>query len=323
VTEPSVAEVIPRRFSEVEPRVARIDDDARAVDGHPALGDAVWLDLEHPTTDSAGFLVDDRAYAHLSASDNTAPSDNAASDNTARNDTATPRHWTLGVAVAPEARSDGTRRALVAAAVRHVAAHGGGRIVLWVLGARAEDDAELAAEGLRPARDLYEMRVGLPITWQPKWPAGVRVRPFEVGRDEAPWLELNNRAFAGHPEQGGWTASTLARRTAEPWFEPALFLVAFDADGLVGFNWMKIHAAHDGDPALGEIYVIGVDPRAQGTGLGRALAIAGLQAVHERGIDTGMLFCAADNEAAFELYRSLGFDVHRVDRAYECEVPPV
>src|SRR5437879_6795088 len=79
VAEPSVAEVVPRRFSEVEPRVARIDDDARAVDGHPALGDAVWLDLEHPSADSAGFLVDDRAYAHVSRS-----------DNTARRDTATP-----------------------------------------------------------------------------------------------------------------------------------------------------------------------------------------------------------------------------------------
>src|SRR5439155_6130444 len=94
VTEPSVAEVIPRRFSEVEPRIARIDDDARAVDGHPALADAVWLDLKHPSTDSAGFLVDDRAYAHISPSDNTAPSDDATPS-----DNATLRHWTLGVAV--------------------------------------------------------------------------------------------------------------------------------------------------------------------------------------------------------------------------------
>ena len=307
MAEQSVVEVAPARFSEVEPCIARIDDDVRAVDGHPALGDAVWLDLSRPTADSAGFFVGDRAYAHV------APSDNAV-----------PNHWTLGLAVAPDAGVDGTRRTLVAAAVRHVATRGGGRVVLWVLGASAGDDAELAGAGagLRPARDLYEMRVALPPTHPPRWPAGVRVRPFEVGRDEQAWLEVNNRAFAGHAEQGGWTAATLARRMTEPWFDPTLFLVAFDAAGAVGFNWMKIHEAHDGDPRIGEIYAVGVDPRAQGTGLGRALAIAGLQAAYERGIETGMLFCAADNEAALALYRSLGFAVHRVDRAYECEVAP-
>ncbi|MDQ1447947.1 MAG: mycothiol synthase, partial [Actinomycetota bacterium] len=108
--------------------------------------------------------------------------------------------------------------------------------------------------------------------------------------------------------------------TGERWFDPALFLLAVDDLGLAGFNWLKIHEPNDLDPRLGEIYVIGVDPRTQGSGLGRALAIAGLNAVHERGIETGMLFCAADNEPALQLYRSLGFDVHRVDRAYEREV---
>ena len=161
MAEPSVAEVTPARFAEVEARIARIDDDVRAVDGHPALGDAVWLDLEHPTTESAGFLVGDRAYAHVAPSDNGAPNDNG-----------TPRHWTLGLAIAPEVRIDGTAGALVAAAAAHVAAHGGGRIVLWVLGAGPEDDAELAAAGLRPARDLYEMRVALPLSWQHEWPSG-------------------------------------------------------------------------------------------------------------------------------------------------------
>jgi mycothiol synthase len=305
VAEPSVVEVAPARFSEIEARVAHIDDDARAVDGHPALGDAVWLDLRSPASDSAGFLLGDRAYAHVARSDNAAPG-----------------HWTLGLALEPDARVDGARRALVAAAIRHVAARGGGRLVLWVLGASAGDDAELELAGLRPARDLYEMRVALPPADSPRWPPGVRVRPFEVGRDEDAWLAVNNRAFAGHAEQGGWTAATLERRMAEPWFDPTLFLIAFDAEGAVGFNWMKIHEAHDGAPRIGEIYAIGVDPRAQGSGLGRALAIAGLQDMHHRGIDTGMLFCAADNEAALALYRSLGFAVHRVDRAYEYEVAP-
>jgi mycothiol synthase len=303
VPEPSVAEVTPARFGEVEARVARIDHDVRAVDGHGALGDAVWLDLEHPGTDSAGFLIGDRAYAHV------ARSDNAIAD-----------QWSLGLSVAPDARRDGTRRALVTAAVRHVAGHGGGRIVLWVLGATADDETDLTAAGLQPVRELYEMRVVLPLGVPPRWPEGVGVRRFEVGADEAEWLGVNNRAFAGHAEQGGWTAQTLARRMAEAWFDPELFLLAFDADGVVGFNWLKVHDATDRDPRLGEIYVIGVDDRAQGTGLGRALAIAGLDALHARGIDTGMLFCAAGNVPALKLYESLGFVVHRVDRAYECEV---
>jgi mycothiol synthase len=133
---------------------------------------------------------------------------------------------------------------------------------------------------------------------------------------------VNNRAFAGHAEQGGWTAATLARRMEEPWFDPGLFLLAIDDAGVVGFNWLKVHEAQGRDPRLGEIYVIGIDPRAQGSGLGRALAVTGLAAVHERGISTGMLFCAADNAPALALYRSLGFSVHRTDRAYECDVAP-
>jgi mycothiol synthase len=307
VAEPSVVEVAPAQFPAARERVARIDAAAGAADGHPALGDAVWLDLEHPGADSAGLLVDESAYAHV-----------------ARGDNATPARWVLGLALAPEARTNGVRPALVTAAARHVAERGGGLLVLWVPGATSADDAELATAGMHAARDLYEMRVALPIERDPKWPANTHVRTFEVGHDETAWLAVNNEAFAGHAEQGGWTAQTLARRVAEPWFDPSLFLVAFDDtdDALVGFNWLKVHGPDGNDPRVGEIYVIGVARRTQGTGLGTALAIAGLAAVHERGIHTGALFVATDNGPALRLYRSLGFAVHRVDRAYECEVMP-
>ncbi len=300
-----VREITPAELPDARPRIARIDEAARTADEHPVLGDAVWLDVEHPGPDSAGFIVDHQGYAHIARSDNSAP-----------------RHWSLGVALAPEARSRAVRPELVAAAVDYVAGHGGGLIALWLLGAGADDDVELRGSGFEPARDLYEMRVQLPLGLDPKWSDGVDVRTFELGRDEPAWLALNNRAFAGHDEQSGWTTETLARRVAEAWFDPTLFLLAFDADGLVGFNWLKIHEAHDRDPRRGEIYVVGVDPRAHGRGLGRSLAIAGLDAVHERGVDTGMLFCAADNGPALKLYRALGFEVHRTDRAYECEVEP-
>ena len=127
MAEPSVAEVTPARFAEVEARIARIDSDACARDGHRALGDAVWLDLEHPGSDSAGFLVGDRAYAHV------APGETSRARQRDRR-ALVPR----GSPSFPRRVRDGIRGALVAAAAAHVAAHGGGRIVLWVLGAGTE-----------------------------------------------------------------------------------------------------------------------------------------------------------------------------------------
>ena len=265
-----------------------------------ALNEAVWRDIETPGPDSAGFLIDGRAYAHVARSDNFSP-----------------QHWAVGLA---GARDDATLAALVDEVVAHVAAHGGGRLVLWVGDVQAGTDGPLAKVGFHPARDLYEMRVPLPIDLPIEFPESITVRDFEPGRDEAAWLEVNNRAFANHAEQGGWIEATLKRRMADPWFDPSIFLLAFDADGLAGFNWCKIHAAHGRDPALGEIFVIGVDPSRAGRGLGRPLALAGLARMAARGLTTGSLFVAAENERAIRLYKGIGFTVHRTDRAYERDI---
>ena len=126
---------------------------------------------------------------------------------------------------------------------------------------------------------------------------------------------MNNRAFANHPEQGGWIESTLRRRLAEAWFDPSLFLLAFDDDGLAGFNWSKVHAASESEPVLGEICVIGVDPRTPGhRPRARRSRSRAWRGCTTRGAGTGMLFVDADNERALELYRALGFVVHRTDR---------
>jgi len=155
-----------------------------------------------------------------------------------------------------------------------------------------------------------------------RWPDGVTVRSFRIGEDENDWVRLNNRAFAGHPEQGGWTVDMLRARESEDWFDPEGFLLAFDADGLAGSCWTKVHpprAPHEPD-ALGEIYVIGADPDRHGTGLGRALTAGGLTSLADRGVTTGMLFVDAANAAAIGLYTKLGFTTHRVDRAYTIDL---
>jgi mycothiol synthase len=284
--------------------VELLDAASRAATGHEALGEAVWIDLDEPRPDSAGFFAydDDRpaGYVHVSRADNAAPG-----------------QWVLGLAVDPAVGTSAAVLALLRTAAAHVAARGGGTLVLWRFAPGEADDAVLRDAGFRATRELFQMRVALPIAEEPQWPAGVQVRAFRPGEDDAEWIDVNNRAFAGHAEQGGWTQTTLQRRMAEPWFDPSLFLVAVDDDGIAGFNWCKVHAPAGDEPALGEIFVIGVDPRAKHQRLGRPLALAGLGAMADRGISTGMLFCAADNERALGLYRSLGFEVHRVDRAYE------
>ena len=287
--------------------VRTLHDLAAAADGHDSLGSAVWRDLETGGQEGAAgvYALDEGVlvgWAHVTTSDNFAPP-----------------HWAAGMVVDPARRDGRVEAELLAGVVEHVERSGGGEIVLWVFDPTPTDDERTAAAGFEPQRDLLQMRVALPLDEVARWPEGISVRRFLPGTDDDAWLTVNNRAFGNHPEQGGWIRSTLARRTAEPWFDPDGFLLAWsstDPPGLAGFCWTKIHPPGSDDAGLGEIFVIGVDPDHQGTGLGRALVVAGLESLASRGVRTGLLYVDGANAPAVGLYRALGFEVHRRDRAY-------
>ena len=169
-------------------------------------------------------------------------------------------------------------------------------------------DAEDA--GLELVREVLQLRRPLPAAD----PAPIELRAFVPGSDDAAFLAVNNRAFAWHPDQGGWTETELAERMAEPWFDPSGFLL-HERDGrLAGFCWTKVHPATADDPELGEIFVIAVDPDFHGTGLGRALTLAGLHHMASAGVRTGMLHVEGTNVAARHLYDDLGFEQHSAHR---------
>ncbi|MDP4501219.1 mycothiol synthase [Nonomuraea turcica] len=194
----------------------------------------------------------------------------------------------------------------------------GGRVRLWAHGDHAGAGALAAQFGLERARSLWQMRRSLFAPLEAfVLPEGVRLRTFVPGQDEEAWLKVNAAAFAHHPEQGAWTMDDLLRREQEPWFDPEGFFLAFRGDKLAGFHWTKIHGSSEhGHEPLGEVYVVGVDPSQQGTGLGKALTLAGLSHLRARGLAQAMLYVDEANTWAIRMYESLGFARWDVDVMY-------
>ena len=265
---------------------------AKEADGIAPVGDQVLRELPHDRTRHLLAVNGDAVTGYLNLTDEPAMAE---------------------LVVHPDAR----RRGIGSAMVRTGLAEVGDDARIWAHGNQAPARATAAALGLVVVRELLQMR--RPLTDLPPvtLPDGVHITTYAGPADDAELLRVNNAAFAWHPEQSGWTEADIAERRDEPWFDPAGLFMAFDVntDKLLGFHWTKVH-----DENLGEVYVVGVDPAAQGRGLGATLTLVGLHHLAERLSDseqpTVMLYVEAENSAAVKTYQRLGFDVSTVDAAY-------
>ncbi|WP_405999963.1 mycothiol synthase [Streptomyces sp. NBC_00829] len=193
----------------------------------------------------------------------------------------------------------------------------GKRLRVWAHGGKSAARHLAQVLGLTLFRELRQLRRPLsPLDIaEPVFPAGVTVRTFVPGQDDAAWLAVNAAAFAHHPEQGSLTQRDLDDRKAEPWFDPKGFFLAERDGEIIGFHWTKVHA----EEHLGEVYVVGIRPDAQGGGLGKPLTAVGLRHLAAQGMPTAMLYVDADNTAALRVYERLGFATHEVDLMYRTE----
>ena len=194
-----------------------------------------------------------------------------------------------------------------------------GETRFWAHGDLPAAQALAAAKNLEPARTLLVLRLENDSAAEPeRVPDGVTIRAFEPGDVDA-IVRVNGRAFASHPEQGAMDRADFEQRASSDWFDPAGLFVAERDGEIVGFHWTKV------EHGTGEVYVVGVDPSEQGSGLGTALTVRGLRHLHESGIRTVDLYVEGDNDPALAVYRRLGFTEHARDVLYsarEREIPP-
>jgi mycothiol synthase len=245
---------------------------AEQADGAAPLDEATWLTLRHHP-DRVTRWEREQAFALLVGAE-------------------------LSLVVHPDARRHGLGGELLA----EVLAAYDGELRAWSHGDHPGAAALARRHGFDRVRELWVMRRpgNLPLAEVPARD-GVTIRGFEPG-DEAELIRVNAAAFAAHPEQGAMDAANLAERMSQEWFDPAGLLVAVDGDRMLGFHWTKRHS-----PELGEVYVVGIDPAAQGRGLGKALTLAGLHHLADGGAREVLLYVESDNAPAIAVYSGLGF----------------
>jgi mycothiol synthase len=213
--------------------------------------------------------------------------------------------------------------ALADALAPAMADSGASRLQLWARPTSADHEAAAARLGASPTRSLHQMRCQLPVAAEP-----LSSRPYHHPDDLAAVRLVNNRAFASHPSQGGQTEADLRATMSESWFDPD-GLRLHERDGRVaGFCWTRVHAARSpatgsthSTEAVGEIFVIGIDPDFHGQGLGVPMTAAGLDWLNRQGLTRGMLYVETTNTPAVRTYERLGFSVARTDAAWAGPLP--
>ncbi|NPC97248.1 mycothiol synthase [Nocardioides sp. zg-DK7169] len=261
--------------------IEEIAREAEEADGAAPLDEATWRALRHP--DRVRTWEREDGFALLVGDE-------------------------LTLVVRPAARRRGVGRDLLGEVL--VAVDGAGPLLAWSHGNHPGAAALAAAYDFARVRDLWVMRRDatqpLPAL-EPR--EGIEVRGYRPG-DADEVVRVNAAAFAAHPEQGAMDAAELAERMSADWFDPAGLLVATEpgSDRLLGFHWTKRHS-----PELGEVYVVGIDPAAQGRGLGTLLTLAGLHHLTDAGVREVLLYVESDNAPAIAVYSRLGFRHDDVD----------
>ena len=278
-------------------------------DGTPPIAEHILLHLRYGGDKADSHLLVEKdnqviGYAHLDQTDLVAgPS--------------------VELVVDPSYRGAGVGKALLSEAIKIC----GKTLRLWVHGEQEAAHNLASSFNFEKIRTVLQMSKSLSdIQPAPVIDKEIVIRSFLPGIDSKEWLDLNNRVFKDHPEQGGWQISDLNHRLSEEWFDENGFFIVEKNKQVIASTWTKVHGARSHDhgseashdhPAIGEIYITAVDPAYAGQGIGKALTITALNYLKYQKLSDAMLYVDAENLAAITLYNSLGFTQSSRDVLYK------
>jgi mycothiol synthase len=155
---------------------------------------------------------------------------------------------------------------------------------------------------------------------QPQFPPGLTLRQMNPITDKLAWLELLNESFLDHWNHHPVTLESMEHWLKEPHYKPELDLIAVADDGSLAalcFCEIKPEYSDRIGKKVGFIGVLGTRRNYRRMGLGRAMLLAGLQRLKDKGMEFAQLGVDADNpNGALRLYESVGFSKQLTKMAF-------
>jgi mycothiol synthase len=174
-------------------------------------------------------------------------------------------------------------------------------------------------EGYQPLRYHWRMEIVLDDPpAEPRFPAGIELRPFIKGDHDVAVWQAQNEAWRDHWGSHDVSLEEWKRsRFDDPEFNPALWAIAWDGNEVAGFSLNRYRMG------IGWIRTLGVRRPWRKRGLGEALLMQSFGEFYRRGTKTiGLGVDAQNPTGATRLYQKVGMRVASEFVTYEKELRP-
>ena len=156
-----------------------------------------------------------------------------------------------------------------------------------------------------------QVKTYLALQWQGnplaklKLPNNYRIRSFVLDKDEEILTNLQNTAFKEHWGFCPNSVDEIRRRVQMERSNPEGIIFIENESSIAGYNWTLI--SENTKNKVGWISMTGIHPDFRRKKLGRAVVLAGMHSLVQRGANTIELEVDFQNTPAKDLYESLGF----------------